>query len=123
MSFNRFVFNNKTIASVNGFTNIKAVKPCDMQELSTYIKFWGRGGSVGCEIYVCDSVTLNTSHYSQQTYTTPNLLRCSLWSHEKSKLSFKLSSAYGFYLNNPKVTFKEFDDVINKMSLIVRDRI
>ena len=121
--FNRYLFNNRTIPGINGLTNTKAVKPVDMQASSTYVKLWSRGSSIGCEIYVCDSLTTHTSHYSAQSYTNPNILRCSLWNHTTSKLSFKLSSPYGFYLNNPEVTFKEFDDVINKMSLIIRDRI
>ena len=122
MQFKRIIFNNRTIGSVDGFLNTKRIKTDEMKELTTYVKFFGRSATVGCDIFVVDSVTQNIS-FSGNVLTTPNILRASLWKIKLKDqyISFKLSNAYGYRLYNPTASFKEFDEVCNKMISVLND--
>jgi hypothetical protein len=122
MPFQRIMFNNRTIASVDGFMNTKRIKTNEMKELTTYVKFFGRSASVGCDIFVVDSVTQD-QNFSGRVWNSPNILRASLWKIRLTDqyIAFKLSNAYGYRLYNPAASFKEFDEVCNKMISVLND--
>jgi len=127
--FNRVLFNNKTIPSINGFTNMRRMSFMDMSEFNTWVKMWSRGYgglTIGCEIYVCDSVFVGTATYSGQTYRRPTILRCSLWLSSESKdepINFKLCSSYGQRLINAKESFEEFKNVTVEMTKVIREHL
>lgn len=125
--FNRSLFNNKTIPSINGFTNMSRRPFNDMNEFNTWVKIWSRShGLIGCEIYVCDSITTSTSPYSNLAYRRPTILRCSLWLNTENKdepINFKLCSSYGVKLKNPKQSFEEFKNITVDMEEVIRQHL
>jgi hypothetical protein len=125
MAFNRFMFNNKTVASLDGFENITRRRPADMVPFETYVKFWSRSYgtlTVGCEIFVCDSVYKYTNPWSKHQVSRPTILRASFWhskDHKTEPINFKICSSYGLRLENTESSFDEFKLV----SVIVSEKI
>ena len=125
MAFKRFMFNNKTVVSLDGFDNITRRKPADMTALKTYVKFWSRSYStltVGCEIFVCDSVYNYTNSWSKNQVSRPTILRASFWhsqDHKTEPINFKICSSYGLRLASPDDSFEEFKLV----SVIISEKI
>lgn len=128
--FNRYLFNNRTIPSINGFTNMRRARFTEMPAFSTWVHVWSRSYinlTIGCEIYVCDSVLQKTSTYSNQTYDTANILRCSLWLNNENKRDpathFKICSSYGNKLVNTEASFEEFKNVTVEMIEVIRNHL
>lgn len=127
--FNRFLFNNKTISGIPGFTNMSRKSFMDMKPFESWVKIWSRNyatRTIGCEIYVCDSVTETVSTYSGTSYTRPTILRCSLWINSEStedSIYFKLCSSYGVHLRHPLESFEEFKQITVDLSKVLRESI
>jgi hypothetical protein len=125
MAFKRFMFNNKTVVSLDGFDNITRRRPADMTALETYVKFWSRSYStltVGCEIFVCDSVYSYSTQWSKGQIHRPTILRASFWHSQENKedpINFKICSSYGLRLENPEASFDE----LKLVSVIVSEKI
>ena len=124
--FNRYLFNNRTIPSINGFTNMSRRPFANMPGFNTWVHVWSRaynGVTIGCEIYVCDSVFSRKS-YSGLPYDTSTILRCSLWLNSENKndsvTNFKICSSYGNRLVNPEASFEEFKNITTEMTEVIR---
>ena len=124
MLFHRNLFNNKTLASLDGFKNIKNITACDMEPWNTYVKMYSRSTIVGCDISVCDSREEGEDEWNRNR---PNVLKVSVWrvtgGAYKNRIHFKLSSAYGWTLHNNKQSFRELDEVTNYMIDTLKARV
>jgi Ni2+-binding GTPase involved in maturation of urease and hydrogenase len=123
MTFQRNLFNNKTLATLDGFKNIKGVRAVGMQPCNTYVKMFSNGHSTGCDIFVCDS-RIGDDEWDKRN---PNVLKCSLWiinyGPAAKRVNFKLSSAYGCCLCNEKQSFRELEEVTNYMIDTIKARV
>ena len=95
-----------------------------MAPWNTYVKMSPRSTIVGCDISVCDSRAEVEDEWDRNR---PNVLKVSVWrvtdGVNKNRIHFKLSSAYGWTLNNNKQSFRELDEVTNYMIDTLKARV
>lgn len=118
----RFLMNNRTIPSINGYQAISRRRTADMEDRCTYVYF--RKPAISkfliAEVYICESTFVKNVSWGNGTWSQKSILRGSFW---KEKGVDEINNKYcslSYHFKNPESALREMIDVAGDVIEIMR---